>query len=354
MFTQDRTQALVERVRAAIADGTALAPRGGGSKQFYGQAPAAQTLEVGGHRGVLHYEPGEEVLRARAGTAVDDLERLLARHGAMLPFDTPYYGPGATLGGTIATGLAAPRLPYGGGLREQVIGVEFINGHGEVVEFGGRLTPARIGLNIARLMVGSLGTLGVLLTVSVQVVPRPERELSLVQEMGAARALNEMAALATRWLPLTGSCWHDGKLHLRLAGTAESIAQARGQLGGEECPSRQDLWQRLRDHTLPFFADETPLWRIALPPAAPELTLDGAWLYERHGRLRWLKSELPAGRIRQAVTNQGGQATFFRGHAADVEVFHPLPEALFAMHRSIKYAFDPQRIFNPGRLYTDL
>lgn len=354
MLGQDRSDQLVERVRTAIADGQPLAPRGGGSKEFYGRAVDLPSLDVSSHRGIIRYEPADQIIHARAGTTLDDIERLLARQQQMLPFEPPRFGPGSTLGGMVAAGLAGPRRPYAGAIRDHILGVRIINGRGEILDFGSHQVKNQAGYDIPRLMVGSLGTLGVILSIALRVSPKPEQELTLVQEFNADHALTRLVRLGSQSLPLTASFWQAGQLYLRLSGHAAAIQAARQQIGGEALRQPGDIWSRLRDHSLAFFAEEGPLWRIALPPAAPTLSLDGHWLFEWHGQLRWLRDNGRAGRIRQAAAARGGHATLFRGDLGDIEIFQPLPEPLFAMHRNIKAALDPQHLFNPGRIYTDL
>ncbi len=354
MLGQDRSEVLVERVRAAIAQNRPLAPCGGGSKAFYGNPVAATALDVTQHRGILGYDPKERVLHVRAGTSLDEIDRVLARQNQMIAFDPPRYGPGTTIGGAVAAGLTGVRRPYGAAMRDHVLGVQFINGYGEIVDFGGQFVRSRGGFDLTRLLVGSLGTLGVILSLILRVTQQPERELTVVQELSAETALTRLVRLAGRSLPITGSCWHNGSLFLRLGGSAAAVDAAKNQIGGETLRPWDTFWQKVRDHALGFFAVDQPLWRFGLPPATPALGLGGEWLFEWDGQLRWLKGNERAGRIRQLVAASGGHATLFRGQLGDVEVFHPLSESVFATHRNVKLALDPQRIFNPGRMYFDL
>jgi glycolate oxidase FAD binding subunit len=99
-------QDLIERVRAAAADNTSLAVRGGGTKDFYGESPKGEPLSTRGHAGIVSYEPSELVVTVRAGTPLAELETLLAERGQCLPFEPPHFGDGATVGGMVAAGLA--------------------------------------------------------------------------------------------------------------------------------------------------------------------------------------------------------------------------------------------------------
>lgn len=352
---QDIECELTERVSAANAAGEALAIRGSGSKGFLGWPSEGTPLDVSGHRGLRHYEPTELVLTARAGTPLAELEGLLAEHGQMLPFEPPHFGPGATLGGTIACGLSGPRRPYAGAARDFVLGVRCINGKGEALSFGGEVMKNVAGYDIARLMTGAFGTLGVLLEVSLKVLPRPERELTLVQELAPAAAVEAMNRWAGRPLPLSAACYEGGTLYLRLSGTESGLQAARASIGGAALADGAAFWESIREQRHGFFVQgDTPLWRLSVAPASPPLPLPGDTLIDWGGAQRWLRSEAPAEPIREAVADLGGHATLWRGTDRRGSVFMPLPAGLMGLHRSLKQAFDPNRILNPGRMYPDL
>ncbi len=344
---------LRERVAQALASGEALCIRGSGTKAFYGRTPLGHPLDIGAHRGILCYEPTELVITARAGTPLREIELALAERGQMLGFEPPRFGEAATLGGTIACNLSGPRRAYAGAARDFVLGTRVLNGRGEILSFGGQVMKNVAGYDVSRLMAGALGTLGILLEVSLKVLPRPAREITLAREGSAPEALAAMHAWARRPLPISASCFDGEALLVRLSGGAAAVESARRLIGGEALADGERFWQRLREHRHGFFASPRPLWRLAVACDAPPIGIAGKWLYEWGGGLRWLISEAPAATVRQGALRAGGQATAFRGHDGD-EVFHPLPEALFAVHRQLKHAFDPSGIINPGRMYRGL
>lgn len=351
---QDRSAQLQAQVATALRDGAPLAIRGGGSKAFYGHEVAGAPLEVAAHRGIVNYAPTELVITARTGTPLRDIEQTLAAQGQMLGFEPPYFGADATLGGTIACNLSGPRRPYSGATRDFVLGCRLINGKGEMLSFGGEVMKNVAGYDVSRLMAGSLGTLGVLLEVSLKVLPAPEAELTLVFECDAAEALARMNEWGGLPLPLSATC-HDGEnLHVRLSGAEDGIRAARKRIGGEPQAQAGDWWRKVREHDHGFFAGSRPLWRLSLSSTAPTLPLAGKWFHEWGGAQRWLLGDEPAVRIRAAAGEAGGHATLYRGDRAATEVFHPLPDGLKALHRRLKEAFDPGRILNPGRIYRDL
>jgi glycolate oxidase FAD binding subunit len=349
---RDQTDELREAVTRAFAAKAPLCVRGGDSKAFYGRRPVGQPLDLGSHRGIVAYEPSELVLTARAGTPLSEVEAALAAERQTLPFEPPHFGPTATLGGTVACGLSGPRRPYAGAARDFVLGVQVVSGRGEVLRFGGQVMKNVAGYDVSRLMVGALGTLGVLLEVSIKVLPAPAREVTVVLEADAPAAVETMNRLAARPLPLSAACHAAGRLYLRLAGSERGVEAARASLGGETTDG--GFWEALREHGLPFFAGEGPLWRLSVPPTAPPLDLDGPTLLDWGGAQRWLRTEAGAARIRQIAGSAGGHATLFRGGDRDAEVFHPLAPPVAALHRRLKAAFDPAEVLNPGRFYAEL
>lgn len=336
---------LIEQVKQAISRGAPLCIRGGGSKTFYGRAGVGETLDVSGHRGIIAYEPTELVITARAGTPLAEIEAALAANNQMLPFEPPHFSAQTTLGGMVAAGLSGPRRPWGGSVRDAVLGVKLLNGRGEVLRLGGQVMKNVAGYDVSRLMVGALGTLGVLLEVSMKVLPRPACERTLLFQPDAA-------ANRAAQLPISASLAVDGKHYLRLSASARCVEQAAEQMRGVDADPA--IWTAVRDQTHPFFATDLPLWRISLPAAAPALNLPGSELIEWNGALRWLISDLPGKTLRRRVATLGGHATLFKGHDGGGKVFQPLPPAMLALQQRIKLALDPHRIFNPGRLYPEL
>ncbi|MCL4315361.1 MAG: glycolate oxidase subunit GlcE [Gammaproteobacteria bacterium] len=349
----DHSAALLASVHEALAQKTSLQITGGGSKSFYGRQPAGKPLSVANHRGILRDEPGELVITARAGTPLAEIEAALGARQQMLAFEPPHFGPGATLGGTIACGLSGPRRPYAGAARDFVLGARIINGRGEILKFGGEVMKNVSGFDAARLMTGALGTLGILLDVSLKVLPRPQHEITLTQACTAQQALEIMTGLARLPLPLSAACFSADTLYLRLSGSESGVRAAQKKIGGEPLSNQEAFWLQVREHTHDFFQGKTLLWRLSLPPAAPLLHLPGQWFIDWGGAQRWLRNPLPADVIRATAVKLGGHAMLFRGGEHTGSVFHPLPPGLLALHKRLKNVFDPQGIFNPGRLYAE-
>ena len=347
----------IARIQAAHAANTPLVIQGGGSKLFYGNACRGERLDTRALSGIVDYQPNELVLTARAGTPLAEIEALLAEHQQMLAFEPPHFGA-ATLGGCVAAGLSGPRRISAGAVRDFVLGVRMIDGCGQALRFGGQVIKNVAGYDVSRLMVGALGTLGLITEVSLKVLPKPASERSLQFEMDEAHAIDAMNRWAAQPLPLSASAWHAGLLCVRLSGADSAVAAAQAKLGGELLNDDAAFWKRLREQSTPFF-DKRPLhpelnlWRLAVKPTTGPLQLGDAQWIEWGGAVRWLVTNLPAAALRAAAQGCGGHATLFRGETPADGAFTPLSPALLAIHRNLKQRFDPKGIFNRGRLYPD-
>jgi glycolate oxidase FAD binding subunit len=349
-------ESFAQSIREAAARRRALCLRGGGSKDFYGNEPRGEILDTRGHAGIVSYEPSELVVTARCGTRLKDLEKILSESHQMLPFEPPHFGAGATLGGCVAAGLSGPRRAAAGALRDFVLGSRVLDGRGRALAFGGQVMKNVAGYDVSRLMAGSLGTLGLILEVSLKVLPRPQRELSLRKALPQADAIETLCRWGGQPVPVSASTWHDGELVVRLSGTEAAVRAAATKLGGESLSAEQAeaFWRGVREHTAPFFGGETPLWRLSLPPATPPLDLPGGHLLEWGAGLRWLKSAASAQAIRDAAARAGGHAMLFRARDKGAGCLAPPDPVKLRLHRELKAAFDPAGIFNPGRLYPEL
>lgn len=345
-------QALQERVRAAAAARTPLMIVGGGTKAFYGNEPRGEALDVRSVNGIVDYEPTELVVTVRGGTPLAALEVRLAEQGQMLPFEPPHFGPTATVGGAVSAGLAGPRRMAAGAVRDFVLGARLLDGRGNVLAFGGRVMKNVAGYDVARALPGSLGTLGVIVEVSLKVLPRPVAEQTLLFEASEADSIRRANEWGGQPLPISATAWCGGQFYVRLAGAAAGVQAAHAKMGGSPVPEAALLWAELREQAHGFFQPgHGTLWRVAVPPTTGPLDL-GATLVEWNGGQRWVWSDAPADRIRARVEAAGGHATQFRGGDRR-STFHPLPPALAAIHRRLKAEFDPAGIFNPGRLYAE-
>ncbi|MGE0498419.1 MAG: glycolate oxidase subunit GlcE [Ramlibacter sp.] len=362
---------VLDRIRDAAASGTALRLRGGGTKDFYGEPPRGELLDTTPLAGITSYEPSELVVTARAGTPLAALEAELAAQGQCLPFEPPHFGPGATVGGMVAAGLSGPARACVGPVRDYVLGLSLVNGRAEHLTFGGQVMKNVAGYDVSRLMVGALGTLGLITEVSLKVLPFAPAQATLrfaLDEATAIRRLNEWAGLP---LPLNASSWvvdaGQPTLYLRLRGAVAAVEAACGWLLREAPGQRVDSpevsadWTAARELQLPWFTEGhargEDLWRLSVPPTTPPLGL-GDTLIDWLGGQRWVwaapdDAQAP-GRLRQAVAGVGGNATLFiaaSGRPAWTPArFDAIRPPLDRIQRELKREFDPAGIFNPGRL----
>lgn len=350
-MSKDNEQVLVERVRAAYENRTPLRLHGGDSKAFYGREPVGEPLDVSIHQGIVSYEPTELVLTARAGTSLMEIENLLAEQGQMLPFEPPHFCAGTTLGGAVASGLAGPRRPWYGAPRDLVLGTKVLDGSAQVLNFGGQVMKNVAGYDLSRLMAGAMGTLGILLEISVKVLPRPNTVRTNALEVDRDASLKQMRELCAQPVPLSGACFWNNRLYLRLAGNASGVGEWSQRIGGADQDDR--IWNELRDHTLDFFADDRPLWRLSLAPATPKLACETESLVDWAGAQRWVRTDFEPLKIREEVAKTGGHATIFRHGDRKSDVFHPLDPVRARFHANLKQRFDPHGVLNPGRMYAD-
>lgn len=356
-------QAIIEQYKEIICTAaehkSPLQIRGGGTKDFYGNPVVSQNnmlLDATDYSGIIDYEPTELVITARAGTCLADLEAALHQKGQMLAFEPPHFCAAATLGGCIAAGLSGPRRAAAGSVRDFVLGVRLLNGKGEDLSFGGQVMKNVAGYDVSRLMVGSMGTLGMLLEVSLKVLPKPMTEITLCMQMDEAAAIEKMNQWAGKPLPISATCFRSGELFVRLSGAESAVCAAQLKLGGEELIEGEVFWKSVREQTHEFFQSADSLWRLSINPATQPLTLPGEQLIEWNGGLRWLlgAENLDAAILRKTIKDAGGHATLFRSNEPGISVFHPLDPGMMKIHCALKEKFDPSRILNPGRLYPEM
>jgi glycolate oxidase FAD binding subunit len=365
-------QALADRVAAARAHRTPLHIQGGGTKAHLGEAPATggsagEPLRTDGLRGIVAYEPSELVVTVRAGTPLAELEAALAERGQQLAFEPPRLGrnapTGGTVGGMVAAGLSGPARASAGSLRDYVLGVSLLDGRGEQLRFGGQVMKNVAGYDISRLLAGSWGVLGVITDVSLKVLPRPPACATLRFEWPQEQALQQLACWGAQPLPISAGAWLDGMLWLRLCGATAAVQQAAQALGGSPVSDTDAaaLWNSLRDQRHAYFeqarvraaADSATLWRLSVPATAGVLALGGPTLLEWGGAQRWVLTDAPAAAVQQAAQACGGHAQAFLG-PRPAGSWAALSPELLALHRAVKAAFDPEGLFNPGRLHPQI
>ncbi|MBW8469737.1 MAG: glycolate oxidase subunit GlcE [Thiobacillus sp.] len=362
---------LIDQVRAAASARRSLRIIGGDTKAFYGQPVAGEPVSTSGWTGIVSHEPSELVVTVRAGTPLAELEAALAEQGQCLPFEPPRFGAASTIGGAVAAGLAGPARASAGGVRDYVLGVQFIDGRGEWLTFGGQVMKNVAGYDVSRVLAGSMGTLGILTDISLKVLPVAPAEATLVFSLGQHDALEQLHRWGGQPLPLNASCWVKDQtqpdapelLFLRLRGAVAAVEAACERLAREAGGTRMDNaetgpdWAACRDQTLPFFTAPSAdlcLWRLSVPQTAPVISLPFAQLIEWHGAQRWLWAPASAAaEIRSATAAVNGHATLFRAGAdgaPGVPRFDRQTAVIDTITQRLRAEFDPAGIFNPDRM----
>jgi glycolate oxidase FAD binding subunit len=349
----------IPEVQLAVREHSRLLPRGGGTKPALSTGPeGVPTLELSGLSGVMEYEPAEFTFTALGGTRVSTVRDLLSRQGQYMPFDPPLVERGATLGGMVAAGLSGPGRCRYGGVRDFVLGVRFVEGSGELVRGGGRVVKNAAGFDFPKLMVGSLGNLGVLVDITFKVFPLPLAHASVqftFSSMGeAVEALRCVytSPLDVDALDLVAE--KDGRvsLWLRLAGLPEALAQrsdrVRELLGGgglREGEPEEGFWAEARE-----FGWVPAAWTLVKVPLTPARisiaeTLRGACPLRRYsgaGNIGWLASPESPEALDEALRGAGLSGLLIFGPPGKVRLG---VRTGGEFERRVKSVFDPSGKF---------
>ena len=348
----------------AIRDAQGPVQVQGGGTRPVGDA-VGHLLEVG-ISGVTLYEPAALTLVVGAGTTLAEVETVLAAEGQRLPFEPGRWGAvlgrdgESTIGGVVATNVSGPRRVQAGACRDSLIGVRFVDGTGAVVKNGGRVMKNVTGYDLAKLMAGSWGTLGVMSELSFKLLPGAPAQATVCVDLPAGAAQVALAAALGSPFDVSGAGWLPGPgAIVRVEGLADSVAYRAGRLRDLLAPygavtvetdfeASAALWAELRDLT-PFVGKPGDLWRFSVAPSqAPELLarLGGEVLLDWGGGLIW--ALLPEGtRARAIAAPYQGHATCLRGPGP---AFEPQPAPLAALEAGLRKRFDPRGILNPGRM----
>ena len=324
----------------------------GGTKQFYGRKSDGTLLSLADHTGIVEYEPSELFITALAGTPLNEIEETIDKYDQVLPFEPPHYGSSATLGGVVATGLSGPRRASAGAVRDCILGTEIVNGKGEYLRFGGKVMKNVAGYDVSRLMCGSLGTLGVLMSITLRLIPKPACEQTIAITLPPSEAIKKMNDLTNTSMPISATFYDGHDLYIRLSGSLSTVKACIDEIGGDSIDWSDMFWKNIKEHEHDFFISELPLWRISVPPITDKLAVSGSCVMEWNGALRWYATEAKAEEIRSKISRVNGHACLFRGNTTP-QKFHPLSQVLINIHRKLKQAFDPACILNPGKMYAE-
>lgn len=349
-----RLDDIQQAVRDAAGQGARLDISGAGSKAHLGnQAPEdTRPLGVASYKGVIEYYPEELMVRVRAGTGIGSLVDILAEQNQILAFDPPDHGGVATIGGVVSAGLSGSRRPFAGSARDFLLGVGLVMADGEYNEFGGQVMKNVAGYDVSRLVCGAFGTLGIIADISLKVLPKPEVEqsVSLSMPIDAARAL--VSDITSAITPLSGCCYttEDERLLLRFSGAETEVGRALKSTGGDVLDGAvwTDIDRQIVGGAGSMQKPWGELWRLSTDPLAP---VEGryAWLDWCFGQ-RWLVN--PDTDPRESYKGAGHWTRYAREGFG--EAFSNPGPGLLRLHRRLKQAFDPDGIFNPGRMYAGI
>ena len=343
---------LQDRVRHAVSTSEALCIQGGDSKRKLGREPAGSPIDVSTLSGVVEYQPTELMITVLAGTRITALKEVLAEENQMLACEPPEFGGAATIGGTLACNQSGPSRPWLGSIRDHVLGIRLINGKAEHLRFGGQVMKNVAGYDVSRLQAGAMGAFGILTEVSLKVLPKPEASITVRREVDAHESVRLMNEISTTPIPLTGACWHDGEMSLRLSGTRSVIETTASKLPGKLNGDSDLYWHGLHEQTLPFFDTAKNLWRLSLRPNSPHFKEQRDWLIDWGGAQRWLAGQDDLEELQTIAAGYGGEVSLIRGGDRGGDVLPPPDKAKRDLLVRLKQAFDPAGVFNPGRLYS--
>ncbi|MBP7701962.1 MAG: FAD-binding protein [Phenylobacterium sp.] len=383
-----------QAIKDALAEGRSLELVGTGTRRGFGRPVEADAvLDLSALKAVVTYQPEELILAVEPATPMGEIAAMLAERGQCLAFEPPDFGPLwglpaglGTVGGAMMTGRGGPRRLTAGGPRDHCLGLKGVNGFGEAFAAGGRVVKNVTGFDVAKLATGSFGTLCVVTELTLKVLPAPPQAQTLaIRGLTDAAAMGVMAKAlgcpaqvsSAAHLPADVAA-HGSVTLLRVEGVGPSvtarIAHLADVLSSEtrqavlDREASQLAWKEIADAAF-FAGGEGQVWKLSVPPMlgaavgrrlADELA--GRCFYDWGGGAVWLEvpaaADAHAGRVRDVlaqVAGGDGHATLMRADAAvraQVAPFQPLAAGVAALTERVRAQFDPQRIFNPGRMYA--
>jgi glycolate oxidase FAD binding subunit len=288
----------LEAFAAEVGPTDPVVPVGGRTQWDVGGVPSGEAREVRAPVGIVRHEPSEMIVRVRAGTPVAELDAAVGEHGQTVALPT---WDGATVGGVLAVGRSGLRRLGWGPVRDTVLEVRYVSAEGRLVKAGAPVVKNVTGFDLCRLLVGSLGTIGILAEVVLRARPRPVASRWL---MGQADPFDVRARLHRPSTVL----WDGTSTWVLLDGDPADVEAETGALG-------------------PAFAE------AGGPPDLPS----GSRRSLRPSQLRALTGTFVA-EVGVGVVH----------HAEPAPSVVPDPSTL-ELHRRIKHLFDPTGRLNPGR-----
>lgn len=383
-------EAAAHIVHTAAAVGVRLSIEGGGTRRI-GQKPEdADTLSTRNLTGIVAYNPAEMTMTAKAGTPLEEIEAALADKRQVLAFEPPDMravlgrSGRSTIGGVFADNASGPRRFVAGAARDSLLGVRFVNGRGEIVKAGGRVMKNVTGLDLAKLLAGSRGSLALLTEVTFRVLPVPETATTIVVSgLDDAHATAAMATALSMSVEVSGAAHLPESVRgrliagalpegaatvLRLEGLSASVAVRSEKLKAAmasfgpvttlDAETTATLWREIRDVAPYADGTERPLWKVSVAPTAGHQLVAALRLeagidacFDWQGGLVWMRmeGEPEAALLRRYIKAiGGGHATLVRARAevmAATEAFEPQADAVAALSARVKASFDPAGLY---------
>ncbi len=351
----------------------AIIPWGAGCGMLLGNVPERYDLALSTARldRVIEYEPADFVITVEAGMTLATLQSLISEHGQFLPIEG---SPQATIGGLLAVGHGGPSQYAYGQPRDWLLGCRIALVDGTVVHTGGRVVKNVAGYDLSRMMVGSLGTLGVIVEATLKVAPRPAREETLLSThadmIGACDAIR---AFAKRGLALRATCALQNKAAYWLSGPASAVERTRreldeaanGKMERMDAEASEEFWNALTEYDSPDLEVRASVPSSKASAALRQFRALGQDLdielepvvYPTVGILiaRLSEGEVDAyanfvDRARRAAVDVGGSLVVTRASADLKPRLDVWGETrALPLMRSLKQEFDPNSVLNPGR-----
>ena len=334
----DTPEQLAEALRAAASARQTIRLGGNFSKDCLGAPPqpAQICLSTTSLNRLLAYDPRDLTVSVEAGMPFCELGRILAEHRQMLPLD-PAWASESTVGGVVAANLSGPRRRLYGTARDMIIGMTFATLEGKLVSSGGNVVKNVAGLDMAKLMIGSFGTLAAIARINFKVFPIPTQRRTFVMRFPAAtEAFAERDRILQSVLQPTALDivnWPSGfRLLLQAGGHERVLTRYARELPSAEAldeQSEESVWDEMRDFT-PRFLAEHPNGSVQSIPV--KLT------------------EMPAliEKLNVPIIARAGSGVVYAHYSGAAP---PLQPGETATALRIKAMFDPQGLLNPGRLY---
>jgi glycolate oxidase FAD binding subunit len=350
----------VIEVQDIVQKATRVLPHGARTKApllATSTAQATTHVEMTGLAGIVEYDPGEYTFTAYAGTRLADIATTLAEHGQYMPFDPPLVSAGATLGGTIAAGLSGSGRYRYGGLRDFILGVHLVDGQGRLLRGGGKVVKNAAGFDIPKLMVGSMGRLGIVISASFKVFPAPRATATLIATLPSlSDALSALARLMAgpydlEALDLLPQRDRTVQLLARIGGPADVLGarleRLRTLIGtGQEMMEDHDLWIEASEFS--WAGTGNLLVKTATTPptlARLDAALSASNILRSYcvgGNLAWIAWPDSAADCHHFLLKEGRQGLVVQGDAPQALIGAPLQNPFL---ERVRTALDPHRRF---------